>query len=70
MRGGDDPGIIERWIHLASQEPSREHRADYGAIVAIFAELTGCSATWKSKLEDWNMRESALVSEWRAELAR
>ena len=40
-------------------------RATYGAIVTLFAELTGC-AVWKSGLEGWNMRESTVVAEWKA----
>ena len=43
MRGGNEPGIIERWKQVASQEPNKEHRANYGAIVTVFAELTGCA---------------------------
>ncbi len=67
MRGGATPGIIERWKQVASQEPNNQHRATYGAIVAVFAELTDCTALWKSGLEGWDMRESTIVAEWKAE---
>ncbi len=67
MRGGNEPGIIEKWRLVADQEPNEGHRADYRAIVIVFAELTGCAATWKSGLEGWNMRESTIVAEWMAE---
>ena len=42
-------------------------RATYGALVTVFAELTGCVERWKSGLEGWNMRESTVVAEWKAE---
>jgi hypothetical protein len=67
MRGGAEPGIIERWKELANQEPNDQHRATFGAIVTLFAELTDCAAMWKSGLEGWNMRESMIVAEWKAE---
>ncbi len=67
MRGGATPGIIEQWKQVASQEPNSQHRATYGAIVTVFAELTNCAALWKSGLEGWDMRESTIVAEWKAE---
>jgi hypothetical protein len=67
MRGGDDPGIIERWREVALREPERSHRAIFGAIVILFAELTDCVKQWQSGLEGWNMRESTVVAEWKAE---
>jgi hypothetical protein len=35
--------------------------------VTLFAELTDCAAVWKSGLEGWDMRESTIVAEWKAE---
>jgi hypothetical protein len=67
MRGGNEPGIIDKWKLVADQEHDEERRADSRAIVIVFAELTGCAAIWKSGLEGWNMRESTIVSEWMAE---
>jgi hypothetical protein len=67
MRGGSEPGIIKRWQQIASQEPNDQHRATYGALVTLFAELTDCAAVWKSGLEGWNMRESTIVAEWKTE---
>jgi hypothetical protein len=67
MRGGAEPGIIEKWKEVANQEPNKQHRATYGALVTLFAELTDCATAWKSGLEGWNMRESAIVAEWKAE---
>jgi hypothetical protein len=67
MRGGAEPDIMERWKHLAATEPNGEHRATYGLLVTIFAELTGCADLWRSALREWNMRESTLVNEWKAE---
>jgi hypothetical protein len=67
MRGGGDPDIIERWKTIAGAEPDGGLRATYGAIVTLFAELTDCVAAWKAGLEGWNMRESTVVAEWKAE---
>ena len=67
MRGGNEPGIIERWKLVVDQEPNDEHRADYRDIATVFAELTDCAAMWKLGLEGWNMRESTIVAEWMAE---
>ena len=35
--------------------------------MTLFAELTDCAAVWKSGREGWDMRESTIVAEWRAE---
>jgi hypothetical protein len=67
MRGGGEPDIIERWKQVASQEPDNSRRAVYGAIVLIFADLTDRVEQWRSGLEGWNMRESTVVAEWKAE---
>jgi len=67
MRGGADPDIMEGWKTVAATEPNSTHRATYAVLVTIFAELTGCADLWRSQLEEWNMRESMLVNEWKAE---
>jgi hypothetical protein len=67
MRGGAEPDIMKRWKTIASIEPNSEHRSAYGLVVTIFAELTGCADLWRSALKEWNMRESTLVNEWKAE---
>jgi hypothetical protein len=35
--------------------------------VVLFAELTGCVPQWQAGLEGWDMRESTVVAEWKAE---
>jgi hypothetical protein len=35
--------------------------------VTLFAELTDCAAVWKSGLEGWDMLDSTIVAEWKAE---
>ena len=67
MRGGGDPSIIERWKAIAAEEPVSAFCATYCALVTVFAELTGCVERWKSGLEGWNMRDSTVVAEWKAE---
>jgi hypothetical protein len=67
MQGGAEPDIMERWKAIAATEPNGAHRATYGLLVTIFAELTGCADLWYSALKEWDMRESTLVNEWKAE---
>jgi hypothetical protein len=67
MRGGSEPGIIERWKEVARDEPNDSFRATYAALVILFAELTDCVPQWRAGLEGWNMRESNVVAEWKAE---
>jgi hypothetical protein len=67
MQGGGESAIIERWKDVAGEEPESALRATYGAIVTLFAELTDCVPLWQSGLEGWNMRESTVVAEWKAE---
>jgi hypothetical protein len=67
MRDGGDAGIIEQWKEVANQKPNDQHHATYGALVTLFAELTDCAAVWKSGLEGWDMRESTIVAECKAE---
>src|SRR5262245_1663183 len=38
MKGGDEPGIIQRWMEVASAEPDARRRGTYGAFALIFAE--------------------------------
>ena len=40
MRQGSEPGIIQRWLELAAQEPDLQRKADL-ALVRVFAELAG-----------------------------
>jgi hypothetical protein len=58
---------MQRWKAIAAGEPDAAHRAAYGAIATLFGELTGCAAPWQSSLEGWDMRESTIVAEWKAE---
>src|SRR5262249_40431463 len=67
MQGGGERAIIERWKAMAADEPRSRLRADYGAIATLFAQLTGCVDAWRSGLEGWDMQESTVVAEWKAE---
>lgn len=33
----------------------------------MFAELTGCQEVWKTALEGFNVRQSVVVNDWKAE---
>jgi hypothetical protein len=67
MLGGEGRDTIERWKALAAAEPDRRLRADYGALALTFAALAGRKVQWKQELEGWNMLESSVVDEWKAE---
>ena len=67
MRGAGQRSIIKEWRRLASAEQDRPLRATYGGLARVFADLAGRGSLWRAGLEDWNMRESPTVSEWRDE---
>jgi len=67
MRGGGEPGIIERWKEIAGTETDNALRATSGAIAMLFAELNGWVPAWQAGLEGWNMPESTVVEAWKAE---
>jgi hypothetical protein len=66
MQGGDEAGIIQRWIELASQESESRLRADYGGLALVFAEAAKRLPLWKEALKEWNVIESQQVLEWMA----
>jgi hypothetical protein len=66
MRGGEEAGIIQRWIELASQEPDVRRRGDYGSLALVFAEAAKRLSVWKEALKEWNVIESQQVLEWMA----
>src|SRR5262249_13390295 len=66
MIGGGEPGIIQRWLEVAGPETDERWRADF-ALARVFAELTGCPEEWKTALEGFNVRQSTVVNEWKAE---
>lgn len=67
MHEGNQSGMIQQWVALASAEPDAGRRGDYGGLVLVFAEAAGCHAAWKSALQGWNMVQSQQVLEWMAE---
>lgn len=66
MHGGDETGIIQRWIELASQETDSRRRGDYGGLALVFAEAAKRLPVWKEALKEWNVIESQQVLEWMA----
>ena len=69
MKKGGDDGIIRRWLDVVGKEPSRERRGNL-TLAVVFAERTGCTAAWKKALEGFDVIESTIVNEWKAEAAR
>lgn len=66
MHGGEEAGIIQRWIELASQETNSRLRGDYGGLALVFAEAAKRLPVWKEALKEWNVIESQQVLEWMA----
>ncbi len=64
MQNGGDPGIIQRWLALASAEPDSRRRSEYGALALLFSEPAGCRPAWENALRGWNMIQSQTVTEW------
>jgi hypothetical protein len=67
MKGGGKPTMMEEWKRLAIAEPDPRSRANFASLALIFAELTRHLDRWKQTLEGWNMKESIVVNEWKAE---
>ncbi len=67
MHGAADPGIIKEWRRVAEAEPDTRLRTQWAGLALVFADLAGRAAEWKKGLEGWNMGESQVVNEWRAE---
>jgi hypothetical protein len=54
---------------LADAEPDRRLKANYAGLALIFASAAGRKDIWKKALEGWNVIESSVVNEWKAEEA-
>lgn len=70
MHGGDEPAIITQWQQVAGAEPDALLRSQLGWLALVFADLARCLAPWKRALMGWNMRQSVVVNEVRAEVLR
>jgi hypothetical protein len=70
MRGAEESTIIEHWKAAADAEPSALRRWEYGGLAVLLADLAGRAAEWQHGLEGWNMRQSQVANEWRAEILR
>jgi hypothetical protein len=66
MHGGEEAGIIQRWIELANPEDDSRLRGDYGGLALVFAEAAKRLPVWKEALKEWNVIESQQVLEWMA----
>jgi hypothetical protein len=66
MIGGREPGIMRRWREVAEPEADPQWRTDF-CLARVLAELTGCQEDWKNALEGFDVRQSVVVNEWKAE---
>lgn len=70
MHRGSEPAIITQWQQVAGTEPDPLRRSQYGWLALVFADLAGCLSLWRQALMGWNMRQSVVVNEVRAEVLR
>jgi hypothetical protein len=67
MKGGCEPGVIQRWPRVAERDPDVERRVKYRDAALVFAELTRGQVDWLRALEGWMERESEYIKRWRDE---
>lgn len=66
MQRGGEADILRQWLEIAAQEPDPSWR-DHLALARVFAPLTNTTDVWNHALEGFNMKQSAIVNEWKAE---
>ena len=66
MQNGGEPGIIQRWRQIAEQETDLNRRGDF-ALAGVFAGAVGRQDVWRQALEGFQMNESPVARQWRAE---
>ena len=69
MQNGGEAAIIATWLDLARREPDRRKRGVL-TLVLVFAELTDCADASLKALEGFDVMESKIVNEWKAEARR
>jgi len=67
MKGADQSAIIEHWKRCGDLEPDDLRRGRYKNLAMVFADLADRKEIWKQGLEDWNVKQSTVANEWRAE---
>ena len=67
MKGAGKTTMVEEWKLLAEAEPDRRTRSTFAVLALAFAPLTRHAALWRRGLERWNMKESPIFAEFRAE---
>ena len=67
MKGADRSDIIEQWKRCGDLEPDDHRRGRYKNLAMVFSELANRFEIWKQGLEDWNVKQSTVANEWRAE---
>jgi len=66
MQKGGTPATMRRWLEVADLETDPRRKADL-ALVVVFAQLTGCQRAWQKALGGFNVIESVIVNEWKAQ---
>ena len=69
MQNGGEASIITTWLERVRQEPDRRRRGVL-TLAVVFAGLTEWADAWRKALEGFDVMESAIVNEWKAEAER
>ncbi len=67
MRGAKEATMIPEWRRLAETEPDVRRRATFGELALYFAEVADRRPLWAKGLEGWNVKQSQLYEERKAE---
>jgi hypothetical protein len=67
MHGGGDLDTIEQWKRITELEPDIRRRSVYASLALVFADLADRKTELQRALVGWNMRESSVINEWKAE---
>jgi hypothetical protein len=67
MAGGDEAAVVAEWVKLAAGEADARHRADYPGLALVFADSVGRLPVWQQALEGFDVWESQVIREWKAE---
>jgi hypothetical protein len=69
MQNGGEAAIITTWLDLVRREPDPRRRGVL-TLAVVFAGLTDCDDVWRKALEGFDVMESKIVNEWKAEAER
>jgi hypothetical protein len=70
MAGGDEAVVVVEWVRLAAAEPDVQRRKDSAGLALVFAESVNRLAMWQQALEGFDMWQSQVIREGKAQTQR